>query len=267
MNSNYKDNVFKYGSWALMVLVVFLAVHTIGAFKNLGSIDPSYNSISVTGEAEVVSIPDVATFSFTVSADAANVSSAQEVVTQKMDAVLDALKNLGVEDKDIKTTNYSVYPKYTYPSSAPVICSPTYCPPSPPTRQVQDGYTASHDVTVKVRDTEKAGDAVAQVGASGATNISSVSFTVDDPDQLIQQARVEAIADAKAKAEVLADELGVRLVRVVSFYDNQPGYPMPMYAEAGMSRDMVEVKNVTPATLPAGENKFSTTVTVTYEIR
>ncbi len=263
MNSEYnKEKLFKYGSWALIVLTVFLAVETIGAFKNLGGINPAYNSISVTGEGESVSIPDVATFSFTVSADAKEVSLAQEAVTTKMDAILAALKNLGIEERDIKTTDYSVYPKYEY-TAAP--CTPTMCPPS---RQVQDGYTVSHNVTVKVRNTEQAGQALSVAGSNGATNISSVSFTVDDPDEIIEEARIAAIADAKEKAEVLADELGVRLVRVVSFYDNQPGYPVPMYAEAGMGGDSVEARNMSTAPkLPTGENKYTAQVTVTYEIR
>lgn len=261
-NIVYKDKFFKFGSWAMLVLAVFLAVQTLNAFKGLGEINPAYNSISVTGEGEAVAIPDIASFSFNVSADASSVALAQEEVTKKVDAILSAVKELDIEEEDIKTTDYSVYPKYTYSS---IPCTPTYCPPS---RQTQDGYTASHSISIKVRDTDQVGEVIAVAGSNGATNISSVSFTIDDPDQLVESARVDAIADAKAKAKVLADELGVRLVRVVSFYDNQPGYPVPYYAEERAFGGDMAVQTVSSAPkLPTGENKYSASVTVTYEIR
>lgn len=243
----------------LIVLAIFLAAETLGALKNLRSIDQTYNSISVTGEGEAVSVPDIAIFSFTVSADAKVASDAQEQVTKKMDVILAELKALGIEEKDINTTDYSLWPKYTF---GPIICSPTFCPPS---RQVEDGYTASHNVSVKVRSTEDVGEALRIAGENGATGLSNISFTVDDPDQILSDARAEAIADAREKAKLLSKELGVRLVRVVSFYDNTGGGPMPYYAE-GMGGDMVKSSTQAP-TIPIGENKVKVSVTIVYEIR
>lgn len=262
MNTNTDEfqRVLKWTRIALVVLAVFLAAQALGSIKNLNSIDPAYNSISVTGEGEAVSVPDVAAFSFTVSAEAREVSDAQAQVTEKMNNILAGLKELGIEDRDIKTTEYSVWPKYSY---VPVACMPTYCPPS---RQVQDGYTANHSVYVKVREMENAGKTLALAGERGATNLSGLSFTVDDPDQVMNEARAEAIADAKSKAKTLSKELGVKLVRVVSFYDNTGG-PMPYYAE-GLGGDAMLRSAVAPApTLPAGENKVKVNVTVIYEIR
>lgn len=244
----------------MVVLTVFLAAQALGALKELKGVDPAYNSISVTGEGEIVSIPDVATFSFSVSADAKVVSDAQAEVTEKMDAILLGLEALGVEDKDIKTTDYSIWPKYTYQST---ICSPTYCPPG---RQVEDGYTVSHSILVKIRKTEDAGKALALAGDKGATNLSGITFAIDDPDKLLDEARALAIEDARAKAKVLSKELGVRLVRVVSFYDNTDR-GIPYYAE-GMGGDMMLKTSSAPApTIPAGENKSIVSVTVVYEIR
>lgn len=254
------QKVLKWVRIVLVVLAIFLAVETLGAFKNLRSIDPTYNSISVSGVGEAVSLPDVATFSFTVSRDAKLVSDAQGQVTGKMDAILAGLEALGIEEKDIKTTDYSVYPKYTY---EPTICSPTFCPPS--RRQVPDGFTASHSVSVKVRKTEDAGKALALAGEKGATNLSNISLAVDDPDKILAEARAEAITDAKEKAKLLSKELGVRLVRVVSFYDNTGGGPMPYYAE-GLGGDMIKTSTPAP-TIPIGENKVAVNVTVVYEIR
>ena len=260
MNTEEVQKVLKLVRVAIIILAIFLGAQTLGALKDLRGINPAYNSISVTGEGEAVSVPDIATFSFTVSADAKLVGDAQEEVTKKMDTILMGLEGLGIDEKDIKTTDYSVWPKYTY---EPTICSTSYCPPG---RQIPDGYTANHSVTVKVRKTEDAGAALALVGEKGATGLSSISFSVDDQDKILDEARAMAIEDAKDKAKTLSRELGVRLVRVVSFYDNAGGVPMPYYGE-GMGGDMIKTSSVSNPTIPTGENKVTVSVTVTYEIR
>jgi uncharacterized protein YggE len=259
MQTTELNMIYKWVRIALIVLVVFLTVLTLGKLKSLRDVAPAYNSVTVTGQGEAVAVPDVATFSFTISADAPSVSAAQEAVTKKVDAVLKALADLKIEEKDIKTSDYSVYPKYVYKQN---ICASGYCSGN----QVQDGYTASHSVTVKVRDTEKAGQALAAAGDNGATNLSSLSFTVDDPDQVTTEARTLAIKDAREKAEALAKALGVRLVRVVGFYDSSEGGPLPMYREANMAGDAVMTQAKAP-TVPTGENKTTVSVNVVYEIR
>lgn len=254
------NQLYKWGKIVLIVLAVFLGTMALNGLKGLRNPNPVYNAITVNGEGEAVAVPDVASFTFTVSQDAKTVADAQSGVTAKMDAILAALKGVGIEEKDVQTSDYSVYPKYTYVSAA---CSVNYCPPS---KQVQDGYTANHSVTVKVRDTEKAGDALAAAGDKGATNLSGVSFTVDDQDKVVDEARAKAIANAKQKAEMLAKELGVRIVRVMGYNDNIGGGPMPYYAERSSNGMAMDVQAKAP-TLPAGQNKVSVSVSVTYEIR
>lgn len=260
MQTQELNKLYQWGKVVLILLAVFLGVSALSGLKNLKNPNPVYNAITINGEGEAFAIPDIASFSFSVSQDAKSVSEAQSGVTAQMDAILEALKDLGIEEKDIKTSDYSVYPKYTYSSQS---CSLNYCPPS---RQVQDGYTASHSVSVKVRKTEEAGQALAKAGEKGATNLSSVSFTVDDQDKIIEDARVLAIADAKEKAEKLADELGVKLVRVMGYSDNAGGGPVPYYREMGMGGDGV-VSSAKAPSLPTGENKVVVSVSVTYEIR
>lgn len=254
------ENIYKWAWIVLIILAVYLAVQTIGSLKNLRNTDPAYNSITVSGEGESFAVPDLASFTFTVSADASTVSTAQEQVTKKIDAILAALEDQGIEEKDIKTSDYSVWPKYTYTN---MPCTPSYCPPS---KQIPDGYTAQHSVMVKVRKTEDAGKALAIAGEQGATNLSGISFTVDDPDKVTEEARALAIKDAKAKAEILSDELGVRLVKVVSFTDSTDGnVPMPYYTMD--ARGGAEVSQAKAPTIPTGENKVRVTVQITYEIR
>ncbi len=261
MNTEIAQSALKWVKIVLIVLTIFLAAEALGALKGLKAIDPAYNSISVFGEGEIIATPDVATFSFSVSADAKSVSEAQGQVTEKINTILEGLKAMGVEEKDIKTTDYSIWPKYRYEQ---ILCTPTYCPPS---RQVEDGYTVTHSISLKIRKTEEAGKALALVGERGATNLSGISFVVDDPDKILDEARALAIADAKEKAKTLSKELGVRLVRVVSFYDNTGG-GIPYYGEAmGMGGDMVRSVKAPAPTVPMGENKITVSVTVVYEIK
>jgi uncharacterized protein YggE len=122
--------------------------------------------------------------------------------------------------------------------------------------------------SVKVRDTAKAGELLSGVGSQGATEVSGLNFTFDDPDAVDAEARAEAIADAKTKAEELADQLGVRIVRVVSFNENKsyPGVPSPLYRqEAAMGGADMAVSNAPE--ISVGQNKVTTNVSVTYEIR
>ncbi len=247
--------MYRWGRIALVTFVVFLAVVTLGKLKDLRNPELSYNSITVMGEGEAIAVPDIATFSFTISSEAPSVAAAQEAVTKKTDATLAAMKNLGVDEKDVKTTDYSVYPKYVY-----TPCMAGYCPP-----QKQDGYTVSTSVSVKVRDTAKAGDALAAAGQSGVTNLSSLSFTVDDSKQVADEAMGKAIADARARAEVIAKQLGVRLVKVVGYYYNNPSEPM-YYREAALSAAAPMDQSKTATVVP-GENKTKVSVSVMYEIR
>ena len=261
METKNLQDIYKWAWIVLIILAVFLGVRTLASLKGLRDTSPSYNTITVTGEGEVNALPDLATFSFTVSADAKTVSAAQEEVTQKVDAVLEAIKSLGVEEKDIKTTDYSVYPRYSYNQ---MPCTQFSCPPS---RQTLEGYTASHNVTVKVRKTDDAGKILAAAGEKGATNLSGISFTIDDPEELRSEARALAIKNAREKADVLTDNLGVKLVRVVSYSDSSNGGIVPYYREAlSMGGADATVPAKAPS-LPTGENKIQITVNVTYEIR
>lgn len=254
-----QTDLHKWAKIALMVLAVFLGLEALSTISDLRAGTPTYNSISVNGEGEVFAVPDLATFSFSVSHDASTITEAQEQVTQKTDIILTKLKDLGIEEKDVKTTDYSAYPKYVY---IPIVCAVAPCPPG---RPEQDGYTVSHSVSVKVRDADKVGDAVAVVGSNGALNVSGVSFTTDDPDILVAKARELAIDDAKKKAKTLSKDLGVRLGKVISFYENPNGLT-PYYDEA-YGGDGVVARSASVPTLPVGENTIRVVVSVTYEIK
>jgi uncharacterized protein YggE len=141
-----------------------------------------------------------------------------------------------------------------------------YCPPAgEPTLK---GYEVNQSVTVKVRDIAKAGEILSQVGGKGAQNVSGIQMTVDDTNALKDEARKLAIEDAKQKAEALADTLGVRLVRMNGYWEEEAD---PYGRGYGMGGDMMMNASMDSApkaaTLPTGENTVTSRVNLSYEIR
>lgn len=261
-NTPEGEKFLRRGSIVMIALAVFLLAQIIFTLKSTSYIGKSYpvqNAISVNGFGEVLAAPDVAVFSFGARATSPTVAEAQSTVTDKINRSIDMIKGAGIEDKDIRTINYNVYPKYEYNQ---VICTQFNCPPA---QQRLVGYEVSQMIEVKVRDTAKAGSILSDLGTVGVTDISGLNFTVDDEDAKVAEAREMAINDAKEKAEELARDLGVKLGKVISF--NEGYYPMPYYktmSAYGMGGD-AEVASA--PRVPTGENSLSSSVTITYEIR
>ncbi len=258
------DLIVRIGAVTLGLLALFLLAQTFKTFKEyrfVGSGVAATNTISVSGTGEVFAVPDRATFSVTVREEAKDVTAAQDQATKKANDIIAYLKGAGVAEKDIKTVNYSVNPKYEYSQGT---CTQYSCPPS---KQTLVGFEVYQTLEVKVQDPKKAGELLTGVGGKGASEVSGLSFTIEDEDKLRSDAREEAIADAKAKAEQLASQLGVSVVRVVGFYEDAGGYPVPM--AYGMGGDALSVRNEKAAApeLPVGENKILSSVNITYEIR
>jgi len=266
MNHSFLDNqnTRMLITGVLVVLGLWLGakfVTEVMNFSYIGRTAPAQNLISVQGEGEIFAKADIASVTYSVSEEKKTVEEAQKLATEKMDKALAGVKALGVDEKDIKTTNYSVYPQYDYKQAA---CTQWGCPPG---EQVLKGYTVSQSIALKIRDTEKVGAVLEALGKAGITTISGPEFTIDDDLTLKEQARAQAIADAKERAQKLASELGVKLVRIVNYYESSdPGYPMPMYAmDAGMMK--AESVSSRAPSIPTGENKIRSTVSITYEIR
>ena len=177
LNDVQKRRLFNGVLAAVVCLAVFLgfkALNTIKEFSYIGGGVYPTNTITVSGKGSVFSIPDTGSFSFTVSEEGKTVKDAQDKASKKMNSILDAVKGMGVEEKDIKTVGYYSNPKYEYQG---VSCSINYCPPG---KQILTGYEVSQTISLKIRDTDKAGEALTKVGSLGAQNISGLNFVVDD---------------------------------------------------------------------------------------
>lgn len=249
------------GALTLVMLMLMLASLTI---LNLNRADKNDMpaTISVDGTGEVLAVPDIGTFSFSVEAEGETAEVAQSQSAEKVNAILAYLKDKGVEDKDVKTQNYNLYPKYRYEER---LCAfGSYCPPG---EQIPDGFSVSQTVTVKVRAVDTAGDLIAGVGEVGATNISGLDFTVDDIEVVRTEARDKAVQDAKMKAEKLADSLGVKVTRLVSYYENTPYYGYGQGGDEAYAMDAKAANFAVEPALPVGENATKVTVNVTYEVK
>ncbi len=259
---DYGGAVLKTGVIFLTVLSVFFAIKIVNEIRSgeyIGAGVIPTNTISVSGKGEVFGVPNIAEFTFSVNEKGDTVTVAQKKATEKMNAVLAYLKGAKISDKDIKTQSYNINPMYEYQQS---VCTKFSCPPA---RSILTGYEVSQSVSVKVRDVARAGEVLSGIGSLEVQNLSGLNLTVDNQDALAREARQIAISDAEVQAKNLAKDLGVRLVRIVSF--NESGYnpPMPMY----FSKDSYatgSVANPAPE-IPVGQNKITSNVTITYEIR
>ena len=263
----YIDKNIAVVFWAGIALIVsaillFLtqSIGEVQSWKFVGQGIEFRNTISVSGKGEVMVIPDTARFSFAVIEEAAEVTKAQEANTTKMNAILDALKDMDIPEKNIKTTSYSISPRYEYRETKNQDGFPV------PGERVFAGYEVAHWIQVKMKNDESVGDALAQIGALGAMNISSIDFVVEDEDTVLRDARKKAITDAEEKARTLARDLDVRLVKIVSFSE---GGGVPIFAkdfslstEAFGRGGAVEAQQI-----PSGENTITSYVTITYAIR
>lgn len=221
--------------------------------------DNNQNVITVTGHGEVQAVPDIANISFSIKKEASTVKEAQAQVAEVEKKVLESLTANKILDKDIKTVSASFNPKYEYKYG--VACNQYNCPG----RNVVVGYEAYENINLKIRSTDDTGKIMQELGAIGVTDLYGPNFTVDNEDDLKVVARKKAIDDAKAKAKVLAKDLGIRLGKMTS-YNEGGNYPAPMYERAGAKMDMA-LSSSAPAELPKGENTISSDVTITYEIR
>lgn len=253
-------------SISVFILIVIIGLFTLASFVNavkeskyIGRGNQPANTISISGKGEVSAVSDIATLSINLNKDGKTSKEAQTLLNESITKTLTYLKEQKIEDKDIKSEYGGVSPKYSYEKAC-------YTYPCPPTDPKIVGYTATQSITVKVREVDNASVVRTGLTALGVTDISGPTFSIDNEDKIKEDARALAITDAKAKASVLANELGVTLGKVVSFSENVGGnYPM-MYAEKSVSMDSVSASAPAP-TLPKGENKITSNVSITYEIR
>ncbi|OGZ27412.1 MAG: hypothetical protein A2365_02975 [Candidatus Nealsonbacteria bacterium RIFOXYB1_FULL_40_15] len=207
----------------------------------------SKSEISSSGVGEIYAKPDTALISFSVITESKDVSDALEKNSEKMNNIIESLKEIGVEEKNLKTSSFNIYPKYDYIDYA-----------SKGTR-VLAGYEARNELQVKLGDISKIGSAIEMAVSRGANEVSSLSLIIENQEEFEKIAREEAVKKAKEKAEELAGALDVKLGKIIAYSENNY---VPYYRDyANMSSESSYAPEIEP-----GENKIQVTAVITYEI-
>jgi len=261
LTKNEKQNLIKLSFIFLSVLIILFAIKAvteIKAFKYVGAGIGSAATISFDGKGEVLVVPDIANISFSIKESGNTQKEVQNKVAKKSKATIDLLGKAGIAEKDIKTLNYNAYPQYDYGPQ----CISYPCPSPKPPKII--GFEVNQSVSVKVRQIDEVGKILDILASMGVTDLNGPNFEIDEVEKVQAEARRKAIADAKNKAENLARDLGVKLVRVVNFSEGNQGGG-PVYYEATKAVSGGEIAPLPE--LPTGENKITSNVTITYEIR
>lgn len=245
-------------------LTIWVLVGTLNKIKEGKTIGREIrDSISVSGTGEVYAKPDLAMIDISVITEKKTVDEAVSENATKMNAVISAVKGLGVEEKDIKTTTFSVNPRYEYlKEGATAVIEPAIY--SSVSRRTLVGYEVSQKIEVKIRDLSKVGAITEAATSAGANDTGNLYFTIENRDQFENAAKEEAIKKAKEKADSLSAQLGVKLGRIINFYENSY-YPVEKSMDAA---GLGGASSIAPAVpdIQTGENKITANVTIVYEI-
>jgi uncharacterized protein YggE len=201
--------------------------------------------VTVPGEATLAVAPDTARLQAGVISEGRTAREASEANKKTMAAVMAAITSAGIAEKDIQTSRYSIQPIYDQGRPVPGAFK---------------GFQASNNVTVKIRDLDKIGDIIDQTVAAGANSMGGVEFLVAEPSKMLDAARAEAVADARRKAEILAEAAGVKLGSALTITEQSSGfqYPQLYMRAAGVQAGETPVA--------AGEMTLRAAVTVSFEL-
>lgn len=204
--------------------------------------------INVTGDA--TRVPDLAVISAGVVSRSATATGALQDNSARMDKVIAAIKRAGIADRDIQTSSISLNPEYKYVENQPPQLV---------------GYTASNQVTVKFRDIRNSGKVLDALVREGANQINGPTMTIEHPEEALDEARAKAVAAGRARADLYARSLGMRVVRVVSVSESgsyaPPPPPMPYAAERIMATGAPATK------IEPGEQKLQVSLSMVFELQ
>lgn len=241
-------------SLALAVLAASItACHPSGP-AGRSPVDDGATLVSVSATAEARHAPDIAVLSTGVVTQAADARTAIELNSRRMATVIEAIAKAGVDKKDVQTSGVSLNPDYAY------------APNRPPRIK---GYFASNTVNVTVRDIARLGDILDALVGVGANQVNGPMFDIADKDAVLDEARSKALAKARARAELYAKRLGLRVARIVSVDETGRGGARPVYARgAAVQASAAAALDVQAAApIAPGENTLQLTLDVVYALQ
>jgi len=238
----------KKSIWTLIIVIILFCV-SHGYAQEYNTIVNSHPTVNVKGEAVIKTIPDEAVINFGVSSEARKLTMAYKDNTSKMNAVISGMKSVGIDKKDIKTSSYNVVPIYPRNEKGHQI------PGSPVS------FKVSQQLTVKVRVISQTGDIIDRAIKDGTNIFQSIQFRSSKIDELRKEAKIQAAKNAKAKAELYAEALGVSLGRLLKVNESGSS-PVPMRQDRMYSKMAMEVS----PQIEAGSIEIKETCNLIYEI-
>jgi hypothetical protein len=259
------------------ILVVGVLIFFVGqiAYQTRLIDQQNTNQITVSGQGKIYAKPDVAVVSLGVTSQATTVADVTKNNTDKMNAVIEAIKALNIDEKDIQTTNYNLTPVYEKTfintpvndisiNNSVVVSSGNSTVTR--TETALKGYKLEQNIQIKIRDFTKIGDVLSQGTAKGANLVGDLRFTIDDPAQFKEQARAKAIEQAKVNAKNLAKESGINLGKIINIYENSYNYSIDTFSSAkAMGAGISE--SVPAPTIEPGQQEINVTINLTYKIK
>jgi uncharacterized protein YggE len=233
-------------------------------------IAPGNTLLTVTAEGKSFREPDMAVFSAGVTTQGQTAAEALGENSRAMARVIAALRGAGIAERDIQTQNLSISPVYADPNRDAIMASrisgQPYVPP-PPEQQVPKivGYQASNNVSVRQRDLKEFGKVIDTLAAAGANQINGPMFQMDNGDPALNEARLDAVKQARERAELYSQAVGLRIVRILSISEGGGYYGPPPVAFA---RGIAAVASAPPPPAPVqpGELQSTANITVLYEL-
>jgi uncharacterized protein YggE len=238
------------GVLALLPLATVAAVCGDSTTRIENSGEGVETGISVTGEGTVSAAPDMAIITLGVDALRPTVAEARDAAATALQSMIDGIEAQGVAERDLQTSNLSIYPEYDYSGN----------------QQILRGFRVNNTLVAKIRNIDSTSEIVDIAVAAGGndTSIQGISFTIDDPEELRAQARELAVEDARARAETLASASGVSIGAPIAISETSFSAPPIPYAEGAAAADRAQQSVDTP--IQTGELDVTVSVTVRWAI-
>lgn len=242
--------------WLLLdvFLVVLIAGLTLVGLPTIDNFRKSLNparTITLSAEGKTTVAPDVAIISFSVVSEGNNPEEIAKDNNQKMSSVIDFVKSKGIDGKDIKTTNYNLFPKYESDEK---------------NRQTFiSGYNLTQTISLKIRDLNKVAEIVGGLVPLGINKIEGPIFVVDDPEKFLKEARADAFSKIKTKAREISAETGIKLGQIISIYEYRN--PITYYQGIEGQSARIETLKIPAPTIEPGSEELKIQLNVVYALK
>jgi uncharacterized protein YggE len=231
---------------AAFLLALAISVAVPAAAQPAATESLSGTRLEIVATGEVTRVPDIVMINAGVTTQGQTASQAIQANATRIEAMRAALRRVGVADRDIQTSSVNLNAEYRHVADRPPLFT---------------GYRANHMVSVRFRDAANAGRILDARAAAGATEINGPNFEVERPAAALDEARTRALADARARAQLYAGTLGMRVKRILAISEGGGIRPMPMgYARAEMAQ------NAAATNIVLGEQTLAVTLTVGFEL-